>query len=76
MNRVFLNVDEAACFLRISKSTVYKKVMRKELPFHKLGSRTLFDQAELGQYILNGGIPPNPMPLDEFEFLRLPALAS
>lgn len=51
-NKVFdqkeiLNITEAASFLRIAKSTLYKLTHRKSIPFHKPTGRILFKRKEL-----------------------------
>jgi excisionase family DNA binding protein len=71
----YLNTTEAATFLKISKSTLYKLVMRKEIPYHKLGRRTLFDTDELIAFV-NGDRDMNEtiIQLNEFDEFNLPSL--
>jgi len=45
-----LSVKEAAQFLRLSEQTVYTKVSRQEIPFHKKGNRLYFISEELMMY--------------------------
>jgi excisionase family DNA binding protein len=71
MYRVFLNTDEASDFLRISKSTIYKKVRRKEIPHHKLGRRTLFEYEELRAFVMGEPFNIQPVRLNEFDFPTL-----
>ncbi|MBX7224320.1 MAG: helix-turn-helix domain-containing protein [Blastocatellia bacterium] len=42
-----LNVAEAAEFLRIDQSTLYRFVADEEIPFRKVGTRTVFLESEL-----------------------------
>lgn len=43
-----LNLQEAALFLCISKSTLYKMTHRRSIPFHKpFGKKILFKRSEL-----------------------------
>ena len=42
-----MSVDEAADFLGLRKSTIYKYVMVRKIPFFKLGNRTLFKEQQL-----------------------------
>jgi excisionase family DNA binding protein len=51
----FLDVDGAAAYLACPKSRIYSLVSAKRIPFHKDGSRTLFDRAELHEYVRDGG---------------------
>jgi excisionase family DNA binding protein len=46
-----LNITEAAAFLRLTKSTIYSKVCRGEIPAFKTGRRLYFDRAELTNWI-------------------------
>ncbi|MFD0792080.1 helix-turn-helix domain-containing protein [Mucilaginibacter litoreus] len=46
-----LNITDAAAFLRLTKSTIYSKVCRGELPAYKTGRRLYFDKAELTEWI-------------------------
>ena len=43
---------EAANYLRIPKSPLYKGTSRGEIPHRKVGRRLLFTQAELDEYLL------------------------
>jgi len=52
-----LNVDQAARFLGLKKGTVYNMISRKSLPYHKVGSRVLFRQAELEAWFESTFIP-------------------
>jgi excisionase family DNA binding protein len=42
-----LTINALASFLDISKSTIYKKVMDREIPFYKLGSKLYFKKEEI-----------------------------
>ncbi len=52
-----LSIQEAATFLNLSKSTLYNKVNRNELPYMKKGKRLYFSRIELVDYIKSGKIP-------------------
>ena len=43
----FLTMDDVAARYRISKSTLYMMVSKRELPSLKIGKRVLFRQADL-----------------------------
>ena len=47
----FLDVDECAAYLRISKVYVYQLKARKKIPYHKVGGRILFSRNEITDYI-------------------------
>ena len=51
-----LNIQEAAEFLNLSKSTLYNKVNKRELPVMKKGKRLYFSRVELIEYIKSGKI--------------------
>ncbi len=42
-----LKLSEAAAFLGVSNSWLYRKTMTREIPFVKLGSRTMFTEERL-----------------------------
>jgi len=44
---IFLNINEAAEFLRIAPKTLYGLVSQRRIPFRKAGRRLLFLQSEL-----------------------------
>ena len=47
----FLTIDQAAEFISLSKSAIYKRVMDKSIPFHRSGRRLLFKKDELIKHI-------------------------
>jgi excisionase family DNA binding protein len=51
----FLDVKGAAEFLVCPKSRIYALVSAGRIPYHKDGSRLLFDRSELQEYVRNGG---------------------
>jgi excisionase family DNA binding protein len=57
-----LNVDQAAHFLGLKKGTLYNMISRKAIPYHKVGRRVLFREAELEAWFEATLIPcvPNP----------------
>lgn len=56
MNNTLLNVQEAASYLRISTSTLYRWVHQKKIKHVKIGSRVLFSQEYLDEFIKNNTI--------------------
>lgn len=51
----WLDVKEAAGYLRCPESRLRKLVMRRMIPFHKEGRRVLFSRDELDEFVRNGG---------------------
>lgn len=47
----WLNADEAAAYLNLKKSTLYKKTCRGEILFHKPGKKLMFRRSELDSFI-------------------------
>lgn len=47
------NIEETSKFLRISVSTLYRWVHKKEIPFVKLGGKLLFDEDEIEFFVRN-----------------------
>ena len=55
-----LNNDQAAALLNISPHSLRGKVSRREIPFTKVGRRTLFSLSDLEQYIEARKVYPRP----------------
>lgn len=51
-----LNIQEAASYLRISTSTLYRWVHQKKIKHAKIGSRVLFSQDILKEFINNNTV--------------------
>ena len=54
----YLNVDEAAKFLRISKSTLYKYTHLRKIHFRKHGNKLIFEKQELIKWSLGNRVAP------------------
>ncbi|PTQ92439.1 excisionase family DNA binding protein [Mucilaginibacter yixingensis] len=50
----FLNINEAAAFLKVSVASLYSKVSRKEIPVSKPGKRLYFSRTELHEWVRSG----------------------
>src|SRR5690554_5313349 len=50
----FLNIQEAAKVLNLTKATLYSKVSKNEVPHFKQGSRLYFSTVELTEYLKQG----------------------
>jgi excisionase family DNA binding protein len=55
-----LNNAQAADILNISPHSLRGKVSRREVPFIKIGRRTLFSLSDLEQYIEDRKVYPRP----------------
>lgn len=58
----FMDVPALAEYIHLAKSTVYKMVSNKTIPFSKIGSRTLFDRVQIDQWVINGGVMEDNLP--------------
>jgi excisionase family DNA binding protein len=54
-NATWLDVKGAAEHLCCGKNRIYHLVSARKIPFHKDGSRTLFDRAEIDAWVRAGG---------------------
>ena len=50
----WLTLKEAAEYLKMGKSTVYKLVRESRIPAHKAGREWRFDAAELDEWLKSG----------------------
>ena len=55
MKKQFLDIDGISEYLSISKSNLYRKVAENKIPYHKVGSRTLFDIDEINMWVKSDG---------------------
>ena len=51
----FLDVQGVSEYTSLSKSTIYKRVMRCTIPYLKVGKRVLFDTVQIDEWLLNEG---------------------
>ena len=56
MNNTLLNVQEAASYLHIAASTLYRWVHQKKIKHAKIGSRVLFSQENIDEFINNNTV--------------------
>lgn len=56
MNNTLLNVQETACYLNISKSTLFRWVHQKKIKHAKIGSRVLFSNDDLKEFVNNNTV--------------------
>ncbi len=50
----WLTVDQAAEYLHVSKSWIYKRTMNAKIPYYKTGKKLMFKRSELDSYISLG----------------------
>jgi excisionase family DNA binding protein len=53
--RNIFDIKGVAEYTTLSSTTIYKKVCLYEIPFHKIGNRTLFMRDEIDDWIRNDG---------------------
>jgi excisionase family DNA binding protein len=59
METIYLNLEEAATYLKICKSTLYKKTSLREIPFCKPGGKLiLFLKTDLEDYLTKNRFQP------------------
>jgi len=51
MKRQFLDIEGVCEYVTLSKSTIYKMVAKNQIPYHKIGSRTVFDMDEINNWV-------------------------
>jgi len=64
----YINMDQAVEYLKLQKSTLYNKVHKKDIPFHKSGKRVLFKKSELASWLIDQ--EKNSFELNEKEFKK------
>ena len=56
MNNTLLNVQEAASYLHISISTLYRWVHQKKIKHARIGSRVLFSNDDLKKFVIDNTV--------------------
>jgi excisionase family DNA binding protein len=56
--RRLLTLDEVAELLRVSKTSVYRLVERRALPFYRVSGLLRFDHADIETFLYAGRIEP------------------
>jgi excisionase family DNA binding protein len=51
----YLDMENLAEYIHLSKSTIYKMVCNKTIPYIKLATRTLFVKDQIDKWALNNG---------------------
>ena len=55
MKNRWLSVEEIAAYLGIKRDTVYKWIIRRDLPAHKIGRLWKFRKDEVDNWVFTGG---------------------
>lgn len=55
-SKMLLTINDVSQILKISVSTLYRWVHKKEIPYIKLGGKVRFSDSELQQFIKNNSI--------------------
>ena len=53
---MLLTIEEVSNILKISESTIYRWVHKREIPFVKLGGKLRFSQDEIQEYIKKNSV--------------------
>ncbi len=53
-NNKYMDVKTTSQYIHISKSLLYQMVSKDQIPFIKIGARTIFDRTQIDQWISNG----------------------
>lgn len=69
MKRQFMNIEQVCDYIQLSKSFIYKKVANNEIPYHKIGKRTVFDIDEINTWVRSDGqiTETTPVSLKDFK---------
>jgi excisionase family DNA binding protein len=62
MDDRWLSVDEIAAYLGIKPHTVYKWVVRKQMPGYRMGRLWKFRKEDVDQWVRSGGAGHSPSP--------------
>ena len=54
-NITYLDVVQLSNYIHLSKSTIYKMVSNNNIPYLKIGTRTLFEKGQIDNWVFSGG---------------------
>ena len=57
-SRTLLTLEEVAELLRVSKTSVYRLVERRALPFFRVSSVLRFDRGDITRFLSAGSVEP------------------
>ncbi len=52
-NNKYMDVKMVSEYLHVSKSLIYRMVSLDQIPYNKIGSRTIFDRVKIDQWLHN-----------------------
>ena len=52
-NTNYMDVKMVSEYIHVSKSLIYRMVSMDQIPFIKIGSRTIFDRGQIDQWLHN-----------------------
>lgn len=55
INKKYLDVQELSEYISSTKSSIYSKKCRNQIPHKKIGRRLIFDRETIDEWISNGG---------------------
>jgi excisionase family DNA binding protein len=56
--KTFLTPEDLAVLLAVSKTTIYRLVVRRQIPFYKIGGSLRFRQEDIERFLESGRIGP------------------
>jgi excisionase family DNA binding protein len=58
----YMNVEMVSKYIHFAKSTIYKWVEEKYIPYKKLGKRVIFIKEHIDEWVLNNGVIVEDLP--------------
>ena len=52
-NETYMDVRMVSRYIHVSKSLIYRMVSKGQIPYIKIGARTIFDRDEINQWLHN-----------------------
>lgn len=53
-NNTYMDVKMTSEYLHVSRSLIYEMVSKEQIPYIKVRTRTIFDRAQIDQWVSNG----------------------
>lgn len=70
MSQEVMTIEEAARYLDISESTLYKKVQAREIPYTKIGAALRFTKASIDAWLARNTVQPDDSLFEQFARLQ------
>ncbi len=58
---VWMNIEQAAEYIKKKKTSIYKMTMNKEIPHYKHGKKLVFLKKELDEHVSEGKVKNHPI---------------